>query len=148
MAKNRGFEKCIDAPADTVLPRRKTKHSAGYDFVMPCDVLIPAGEEKVIKFNVKAYMQGDELLELYIRSSLAFKYGLKMTNAVGIIDSDYYGNPDNDGNIAACFENGTLLPVVLHKGDRVAQGIFKKYLLADGDNATEERVGGVGSTGK
>lgn len=146
--RKRGFEICKGADIRTILPKRKTKHSAGYDVYMPFDAVVHPFCEVVIPLGVKAYMEEDDVLYMHIRSSIAFKLGMKMANCVGVIDSDYYGNPENDGNIGLVLKNESGKTVEIKKGERIAQGIFHKYLLADDDNATEERVGGVGSTGK
>jgi dUTP pyrophosphatase len=71
-----------------------------------------------------------------------------LANGTGIIDSDYYQNPDNDGNIAFCLYNTNDKPVLIEKGERIAQGIFINYLQADNGNTEIERIGGIGSTGK
>ena len=149
MAKERGFEPVKNAPADTILPKRATKHSAAHDFCLPCNVIIgPKTYSEPIALNVKAYMQGDEVLHLYIRSSLGVKKRLLLANGTGVIDSDYYSNEDNDGNIYITLYNNGIAPVRLVKGERVAQGEFNKYLLADGDKVTTKRKGGTGSTDK
>ena len=93
-------------------------------------------------------MLDDEVLEIYPRSSIGFKKGLMLINTVGIIDSDYFSNPDNDGNIGFKFKNLTDKEVVIEAGTRILQGIFKKYLVVDDDDTDTERVGGIGSTGK
>lgn len=144
----RGFELCKGADIHTILPTRKTAGSAGYDLFLPFDVTIPPMCEHVIPLGIKAYMQQDEVLYIHIRSSVAFKLGLRMKNVVGVIDSDYYSNPDNDGNIGIVLMNRTGRTVELKKGERVAQGIFGKFLLVDGDHVTDERTGGMGSTGR
>ena len=92
-------------------------------------------------------MQEDEVLQLHIRSSIG-KRGIILSNCTGIIDSDYYSNPSNDGNICIMLRNMTDEIVELMGGEKIMQGIFTKYLIADNDNATEQRVGGIGSTGK
>lgn len=66
---------------------------------------------------------------------------------MGIIDADYYNNEDNEGHIMLGLYNTTDSDVTLAKGERVAQGIFYKYLTADGDSADATRSGGFGSTG-
>jgi dUTP pyrophosphatase len=91
-------------------------------------------------------MPPDEHLELHIRSSYGMKYGLRLANGVGIIDADYYNNPDNEGEILVKLINDGERDVFIMKGDRFCQGIFTKHYLTDNDNATGERVGGVGST--
>ena len=141
--KAKGFEKL-----DIELPKRGTKRSAGYDFAVIEETIIPAGKIVWGKTGVKAYMADDEVLFLYPRSSLARKRGLMLSNNVGVVDSDYYGNPDNDGHIMISLYNFTDKEVSLPKGERVAQGIFQKYLVAsDEEEIHNERLGGFGSTG-
>ena len=150
--KIRGFElvredmrknkvKCI------LLPKRSTKHSAGYDFFLPRNVSILPHDSAFVWADVKAYMQEDEVLLLHIRSSIG-KRGIILSNCTGIIDSDYYSNHTNDGNIGIMLRNMTDEVVELMGGEKIMQGIFTKYLIAYNDNATEERIGGIGSTGK
>lgn len=154
MKKIRGFEIVDDKhrknPSVNVqLPKRGSINSAGYDICTPVDIIIPPyGVSDVIQTDIKAYMLDDEVLEIYPRSSLGFKKGLMLINTVGIIDSDYYSNTENDGNIGFKFKNLTDKEVVIKVGERVMQGIFKKYLIADDDNVTSIRTGGIGSTGK
>ncbi len=118
---------------------------------------LPEGEQEriasvmkptLVKTGVKAYMPEDEALFLYNRSSNPLKRFLLLANSVGIIDADYYSNPDNDGHIMFQFINFGLFPVHIKKGERIGQGVFQKYLKADGDVAEGERKGGHGSTDK
>lgn len=136
-------------PIDIKLPTRSDPRSAGYDFYLPKDVRILPTMKTTIWTDVKAYMQKDEVLKLYIRSSLATKNGLMLANNVGIVDSSYYENESNDGNIGIALVNTTGLTIELKAGDRFAQGIFEAYLTADEDTTTStERTGGFGSSGK
>ena len=135
-------------PKDILHPSRADGKSAGYDFYMPKELKLLPMQKTIVWTDVKAYMQEDELLEIYIRSSLAIKNGLMLSNNVGIIDSSYYSNESNDGNIGIALVNTTGHTVTLEEEQRFAQGIFKKYLLADRDNITsKERTGGMGSSG-
>ena len=130
-----------------ILPKRQTKNSAGYDFYALEDVVIPAsGETTIIRTGIKACMPKDEVLFLFIRSSMAIKRNLQLTNCVGVIDSDYYNNPDNEGEILIAINNFGWGKAAIKKGERFAQGIFVKYGVTDNDDADGERVGGVGST--
>ncbi|MFW5892703.1 MAG: dUTP diphosphatase [Bacillota bacterium] len=142
----RGFE-IAKGYEDVNLPKRSTKGSAGYDFELLRPLTLKPGEIKLGITGVKAYMNEDEVLKLYPRSSLPKKYGVTIPNNVGIIDSDYYGNIDNDGAIFIQLYNFTEETVTIEKGTRVAQGIFHKYLRANDDVATTVRNGGFGSTG-
>ena len=93
-------------------------------------------------------MKDDEYLMLCNRSSNPKKKGLVLTNGVGIIDKDYYGNPDNDGHIMFSFFNVKDEDITIHKGEAIGQALFMKYLLVDDDDAQGERTGGFGSTSK
>ena len=151
MTKIRGFEVAKGWEDKNInLPIRKTKYSAGYDIEAAEDVIIPAfkrGQKPtLIKTGLKAYMMDDEVLYLYNRSSNPGKKGLILANSVGVIDKDYYGNPDNDGHIMFAFFNVKDEDVTINKGDAIGQGVFSKYLVTDDDNATGERIGGFGST--
>lgn len=130
------------------LPTRKTIGSAGYDFRCPYSYTLNAGETVVFKTGVKACMNRNEVLYIYIRSSLGIKHKLALTNGTGIIDSDYYNNPDNEGHIMLAIINKGDKPLTLAKNERIAQGIFYKFLLADDDTQAtkQERSGGFGST--
>ena len=139
-----------EPPEVLKLPSRKTKYSAGYDFMCPFTTKIAPGEEAKIYTRVKAFMLPDEYLELHIRSSMAIKQGLRLKNCIGIIDSDYYDNPDNEGEIIAVIENTGKNTVTIEAGANFIQGIFCKYLIASDDKDTVDgnRTGGIGSTGK
>jgi dUTP pyrophosphatase len=138
----RGFLK-VNEELDTKLPERQTKASAGYDFYVIEDVEIPAYGTVMLPTNVKAYMQEDEVLMLYARSSLAIKRGLILQNTTGIIDSDFFPH-----EIKVALRNTTDKPVKLLKNERCAQGIFLKYLVSDNGNLDNTRDGGIGSTRK
>lgn len=145
----RGFEIISEYSDKNIeIPTRKTTFSAGYDLASAVDVKIEPNEMKLIPTGLKAYMQKDEVLMIYIRSSIAVKCGLMLMNNVGIIDADYYGNNKNEGHIFAPIKNLNNETVFIKKGERIAQGIFQKYLLADNDSFEkgEKRIGGFGST--
>ena len=128
------------------LPERTTDLSAGYDFFAPYTIYFEPGEMRTISTGIKAFMQDDEVLEIHIRSSLAIKKGLVLANSVGIIDADYFGNVNDDGNILISIVNTSNEKQVINVHERFAQGIFKKYLTC-GDTPAKRRIGGVGSTG-
>ena len=134
------------------LPIRKTARSAGYDVEAAEDTIIPAFKPgmkpTLVKTGIKAYMEPDEMLCLYNRSSNPGKKGLILANSVGIVDGDYYGNPDNDGHIMFAFFNVKDEDIEIKKGDAIGQAIFQKFLITDDDVATGERLGGFGSTSK
>ena len=151
MAKSRGFEVAKGYENEGVnLPKRSTMYSAGYDFEAIEDVVVPSFKPgmnpTLVKTGVKVYMQDDEMLCLYNRSSNPKKKGLVLANGVGVVDKDYYGNPDNDGLIMFALYNIKDEDVLIKKGERIGQGIFQKYLIADGDEAQGIREGGFGST--
>ena len=143
----RGFELIKDFP-DARLPERATKHSAGYDFYAARDLVILPNRIAIAWTGVKAYMQPDDVLKLYNRSSNPSKKGLLLANGVGIVDADYYNNPDNEGNIGFAFYNISNETMTISKGDKLGQGVFEKYNVADNDICGADRTGGFGSTDK
>lgn len=153
MEKLRGFEIAKGFEDKGInLPVRKTKYSAGYDIEAAEDVIVPSFKKgmnpTLVKTGIKAYMQDDEALMLYNRSSNPKKKGLILANSVGVVDKDYYGNPDNDGHIMFAFYNIKDEDVEIKKGEAIGQAIFQKYFVASGDTAEGERTGGFGSTNK
>lgn len=133
----------------TRLPERATKKSVGYDFYYldSENAIIKPHEIAYIKTGVKAKFPENMVLKLYNRSSNPKKKGLMMANSVGIIDSDFFNNEDNEGEIAFAFLNITDEPVVIKNGDKLGQGIFEKYYTITNEKEIEkERVGGFGST--
>ena len=146
--RQRGFE-IVTAYAGRgiTVPQRKTKASAGYDLEAAASVVLVPHAVTVVPTGLKAYMEEDEYLSIFIRSGLAFKQGLMLANGTGIVDSDYYNNPDNEGHIMIAYYNTADTPYHVEKGERIGQGIFMKYLTVDDDSAAGIRTGGIGSTG-
>ena len=153
MERKRGFEIAKGFENSNInLPVRSTKNSAGYDVEAAEDCIIPAfkpGQKPtLVKTGIKAYMESDEVLILANRSSNPGKKGLILANSIGVVDSDYYENPDNDGHIMYAFFNFKAEDVEIKKGERIGQAIFQKYLVTDNDIAQGESTGGFGSTNK
>jgi len=161
------------------LPKRGTCHSAGYDFEVAEDITIPSYQEcmniyrnnvplseynldevatitkdlkvkpTLVPTGIKCSMAADEYLELSVRSSTPLKYWIVLANGIGIIDSDYYGNESNDGEIFFQVINLLPHPITLCKGNIIGQGIIKKYYTVENDTCSDStRVGGFGSTTK
>lgn len=153
MEKVRGFEIAKGFENSGInMPVRKTKYSAGYDVEAAEDCVIPAFKlgqaPTLVKTGLKAYMPEDEYLMLCNRSSNPKKKGLVLANSIGIIDCDYYENPENDGHFMFSFLNIKEEDVQIKKGDCIGQAIFQKYLVVDNDKAEGARIGGFGSTSK
>lgn len=131
------------------LPKRATVGSAGYDFFAPYDIQIKPNEVVTIPTGVRAYMLEGEVLMIYPRSGLGFKYFTRLANSVGIIDEDYYYG-DNEGHIFVKIRNEGDKPLLIKQGEAFAQGIFTKFLTTDDDELSEKKVrnGGFGSTNK
>ena len=152
MNKLRGFEVAKGFEDQNInLPIRKTKNSAGYDIEAAEDCIVPSFKKgmnpTLVKTGIKAYMQEDEVLILANRSSNPKKKGLILSNSIGVVDADYYGNQDNDGHIMFAFYN-IKEDITIKKGECIGQGIFQKFLKVDNDNVQGERTGGFGSTNK
>lgn len=170
------FERVSKYP-DAVIPTRSTANSAGYDFTVAEDIVIPSYSDQMsemvrwgrtghtytlaemasftkelkikptlVPTGVKCCLDADTYLELSVRSSTPLKHWIILANGVGIIDADYYNNPDNEGHIYFQVINLTTFDIQLKKGDKIGQGIIKPYLTTDNDNAFGQRLGGFGST--
>ena len=131
---------------DIAFPRRATTGSAGYDFVCPVRAEVRPGEVTVIPSGFRAIMEPGWVLVICPRSSLGRKYGMRLANTVGVIDSDY-AFAENEGHILAAVTNGGLVPFTLNPGDRFCQGVFLPFGLAEEEAVTAQRRGGYGSTG-
>ena len=177
------FERVTNYP-EAILPTRATSESAGYDFYVAEDIIIPAYEKQrqiltndlgwrpdlwslnevakltkerdckptLVPTGVKCYLANNHYLQLSLRSSCPLKYWLILANGVGIIDKDYYNNPDNEGHIYFQIINLFPFDIVLYKGDKIGQGVILPYATA-GELYEKEhapaaaRTGGFGSTG-
>ena len=146
----RRFEKCTTATDTTKLPQRSTEQAAGYDFYSPVSITIGPKQWGMVRTHIKAKMAADDVLMIFPRSSMGCKKHLMLSNTVGIIDSDYYNNPDNEGNIVIALYNYGDREQHIAVGDKIAQGIFLKFGITDNDftAAKAERRGGIGSTGE
>ena len=148
---NRYFEVVSDKfrknKGEITLPTRATKSSIAYDFYSPVAVTIPPMQSVMIWTDVKAHFNEDEALLLNVRSSMG-KHPVMIANTQGWIESDYCNNPDNDGNIGCRLFNLSTESYVINVGDRIMQGMFIKYLVADNGNTDNTRQGGFGSSGK
>lgn len=101
----------------------------------------------LVPTGIKCYLPHGYYLQLSVRSSLPLKHWLIMANSIGVIDADYYNNPDNEGHIYFQLINLGQYPIIIKKGDCFGQGIILPYNMTNEDNTTAARVGGFGSTG-
>lgn len=134
------FEKIYE---DSMLPLRKTKTAAGYDFYAHEEAHILPGERAFVKTGVSCKLEDNQYLAVTPRSGIALKEGITVLNTPGTVDSDYY-----PGEIGVILYNTSHNSYHVNIGDRIAQGIIHEYITTEDDNATETREGGFGSTGK
>ena len=148
MNKVRGFEVVVDEKRKTngevMLPTRGSSTAMAYDFYSTEECHIAPNSIVKVWTDVKAYMQDNECLIINVRSSMGGKFML--ANTSGWIDADYYSNESNDGNIGIFLKNISNEVQTIHKGDRIAQGAFFNFLVADNGNTDSVRTGGFGST--
>lgn len=148
--KVRGFEAVKDefkkTASEPTLPTRGTQNAMAYDFYANANYIALPNRITKVWTDVKAYMGERECLILNVRSSMGGKFML--ANTQGWIDADYYENKDNDGNIGIFLINMTDEPIHIEEGERIAQGAFFNFLVADNGNTDKVREGGFGSTNK
>jgi dUTP pyrophosphatase len=134
---------------DYRLPMRMTKNSVCYDFFSPIEASIAPGEFLKIDLGVKIYFPPTEAFFFYTRSGLGSKKGIVLRNNVAVFESDYYNNPDNEGEAIITLFNTSKEAFVIKKGERICQGLFQAVLFAGPEfEQVQERKGGLGSTGK
>jgi dUTP pyrophosphatase len=142
----RRFE-VVSTYENVVLPKRATRHSAGYDLHSVKETRIDPKQMGLVATGVKAYFGENETLLIYARSSLPMKYGLMLPNGVGVIDSDYVDNESNEGELFVLLYNFTDYPVIIPKNERIAQAVFTPFLTVDDEpSPSSSRTGGFGST--
>ncbi len=128
-------------------PIRKTKLSAGYDFMAIEDITINPGEIVKIPTGIKAVFPEDETLLLFVRGSVGYHWNVRMCNQVAIVDSDFYNNVGNEGHMWFALQNEGDKTFIIKKGESFGQGIFIKYFVVDDEEDIENvRIGGFGST--
>lgn len=142
-----GYSFGEDKYKEIKLPKRATKGSAGYDFYSLVTFDLKPGETIKIPTGIRCQMEKDMVLQMFIRSSIGFKYDTILSNSTGIIDSDYYYS-DNEGHIWVKLRNLGKKVLEVNAGDAICQGILTKYFITDDDDTTKERNGGIGSTNK
>lgn len=146
--RKRGFEKIsfeqfkkdvkddINLYNEYNLPKRDSNKTAGYDIYLLESVTLKPGEIKKLPTGIKSYFCDDEALLFIVRSSMGFKYNVRLCNQVGIIDADYYNNKDNEGHMWLRIQNEGDETVSFEKGDSIVQGMFIKYLITDSDHSS------------
>lgn len=115
------------------LPQRDSDSSAGYDIYLLEDLVIEPNEILKIPTGLKSFFEKDEVLLLIVRSTTGFKYNIRLCNQVGVVDSDYYNNKDNEGHIWLKIQNEGKEKVCIPKGESLVQGIYIKYLTTKSD---------------
>lgn len=150
MKKIRGFEVVVDEKRKTVgdvtLPTRGSSKAMAYDFYANANYTVEPNSIAKVWTDVKAYMNANECLIINVRSSMGGKFML--ANTSGWIDADYFSNESNDGNIGVFLKNISDEVQTINKDDRIAQGAFFNFLVADNGNTDNIRTGGFGSTNK
>ena len=96
---------------------------------------------KYVKIKTIKKIEGKKIYHLTIKNNHNF-FG----NNLLLHNCDYYSNRDNDGNIGICLRNESDEVQHIDIGERIAQGIFKQFLVADNIDSSQERSGGIGST--
>ena len=117
------------------LPKRDSVYTAGYDIYILEDLTIKPGERKKVPTGIKSYFDKEEVLLLVVRSSMGFKYNIRLCNQVGVIDADYYNNKDNEGHIWLMIQNEGDEEYNFKKGEAIVQGLFMKYLTTKSDKS-------------
>lgn len=137
----------LDHAAGLPLPERQTAGAAGYDVASAeADFTLLPGERRAVATGLVFELPAGVEMQVRPRSGLALHYGVTLPNAPGTIDSDYRGE------LRVILQNLGSEPVLIRRGDRIAQLVFSQYetpLLEESDELTDTQrgSGGFGSTG-
>lgn len=135
--------------ADSIVPTKGSDDAAGLDlyaYIPRGAIDIPAGATVKIGTGIATEIPTGCFGAVFARSGLATKRGLRPSNCVGVVDSDYRGE------VIVALHNDSDKCETVHHGDRIAQLVIMPYIsvrlcevneLSD----TERGSGGFGSTG-
>jgi dUTP pyrophosphatase len=129
------------------LPAPATGGAAAFDLAAAADVEVPPGAVRLVGTGLVIGVPGGHFLGIFARSSTPLKKGLMVANGVGVVDADYCG-PQDEVKIQVL--NFTDRPVLVRRGDRLAQGIVlpaPRIEWEEVDRVIEPTRGGFGSTG-
>lgn len=144
----RKFEK-VSYNDTGIIPTRSDNRSAGYDLYSPNAFSIGPNELVKIETNIKCQLEENDVLMIYPRSSIGIKKNIMLANTTGVIDSSYYNNESNEGNIIIALYNYGNKTQHFDEGDRIAQAVIIPFLTVDNDIVIgNKRIGGIGSSGK
>ena len=132
------------------LPERATKCSAGYDFFLPFDISLKAGEEITIPTGIRFWSKKDYAMLFMSKSGLGSRNRLQLNTAISIIESDYFYS-DNEGHLLARIIHDSRKKddiLNLSAGKGYLQGVFVRFGITKSDRASGKRNGGFGSTNK
>lgn len=144
-------DKLYKAWSEIILPERKTRFSCGYDVRTPISIVLAPHTSMIVPTGISVIFSEDEMetwcLKLYARLSVGIMDKVEVTNAVGLVDADYY-LAENDGDMLLALTNMSNEVRKYKAGDRICQAVFEIYGTTSDDKATGTRRNGVGSTGK
>lgn len=144
----RKFEK-VSYNKTGIIPIRSDDKSAGYDLYSPITFSIEPNEIVKIETNIKCQLEENDVLMIYPRSSIGIKKNIMLANTTGVIDSSYYNNESNEGNIIIALYNYGNKVQHFDEGDRIAQAVIIPFFTVDNDIVIgNKRIGGIGSSGK
>jgi dUTP pyrophosphatase len=129
------------------LPEAATGGAAGFDLAAATDVEIPPQQIRLVGTGLVIAVPDGYFLGIFARSSTPLKRGLMVANGVGVLDADYCGPADE---VKVQVINVTDAPVVVKRGDRIAQGIVlpaPRIRWQEVDELERPTRGGFGSTG-
>ena len=131
---------------ESVLPTYATAGAACFDIRTIEAGKVPARGVCRLRTGLAFELPAGHVLNVYSRSGHGFNHGLRLSNVVGIIDSDYRGE------LIVSITNDSATAFEFEPGDRIAQGMIVlapqvELVEADSLSETARGAGGFGSTG-
>lgn len=135
--------------SNTSYSRPFTRTKIEFDFVTPIPVKVNSREINLTFTDIKAKCKEGSFIQLSINPVVNELYGVCMANGFGIIDSSYYNNNKNEGNIGIPLFTLSDFPTIIPEGIIIASAVTRKYFTVDNEITVDKvREGGFGSTNK
>jgi len=136
---------------DAIVPRFATDGAACFDLhAIDSGQAAPVypGGSRVFRTGLAFEMPSGHALMIYSRSGHGFKHGVRLSNVVGIVDSDYRG----EVLIKLHSDDAQADMLRVSEGDRIAQAMIIElphvyFEVVDDLSETARGEGGFGSTG-
>ena len=125
------------------MPSRAHDGDAGVDLFSALDVELAPGQRALVPTGIAVAIPHGMVGLVHPRSGLAARVGLSIVNSPGTIDAGYRGEVK-----VSLINLDRETPIVLHRGDRIAQLLVQRVELPDVVEVTSFDEAGLADTSR